>query len=308
MSKKAKSPIRIAAIVTCYNRCEKTLKCLKSLIGALNHYNSISEQELYLELFITDDGCTDNTFSEIEINIKNAVPVTVIKGSGSLYWAGGMRSAWNEARKRKWDYFFLLNDDTELRDYVFVELFNADSYCQGKYQKKGIYSGITCAPNDESRITYGGYVWRNKAKATISLLNASGNIQECDMANANILLVHQSVVDSIGVFYEEYIHSYADFDYSLVAKEKGFPVVVTANICGECEYDHLSKTDYLKQICSMSLSNRKKHFSHPLHSNQDYETLIRRTAQSRLVLVKIGRWINLYIPRLYLWLHLIRQT
>ena len=127
------------------------------------------------------------------------------------------------------------------------------------------------------------------------------------MANANILLVHNSVVESIGIFYDKYVHANADFDYSIVAKKNGFPVVVTANVCGECPYDHLSKVEYLKQICNMTLTERKKHFSNPLYSNKDFEVFRKRTTPSRVWIVKIGRWINLYMPKLYLWLHLIRE-
>jgi len=300
--------VRIAALMTCYNRCEQTLRSLNSLCTALDNYNNEHENKLYLELFITDDGCTDLTFEEISKQISPILPTTVIKGSGNLFWAGGMRAAWNTALKSNWDYFLLLNDDTILRNNVFYELFGAVDYCKSKYGKIGLCSGITCAPNDEKNISYGGSIWRNRAKATIELVKASGKVQECDMTNANILLVHNSVVSSIGIFYDKYIHANADFDYSILAKKEGFPVVVTANVCGECEYDHLSKVDYLHHLCQMSLSERKTHFSNPLYSSKDFETFRKRTTPSRVWIVKIGRLINLYFPRLYLWLHLIRES
>lgn len=299
--------IRIAVIMTCYNRCDQTLQCLKSLIAAQNHFNSNDVHSLYLDLFVTDDCCTDNTFIEIKKKISPVLPVTVIKGTGSLYWAGGMRAAWKVALKGTWDYFLLLNDDTVLKENVFPELFKAVDYAHDKFQKEGLYSGITCAPANENETTYGGYAWKNRAKATIELVKATGNVQECDMTNANILLVHISVIEAIGIFSEEYNHGYADFDFSITAKNSGFPVMLTAHICGECENNHLDKITYLKKLCSMTLPERKRHFSNPLFSNKDFETFIRRTSHSRRWIVKIGRWINLYIPRLYLWLHLIRE-
>lgn len=301
------TPIRIAVLLTCFNRCEKTLACLKSLIKAISHYYKLSRLDIYFELFITNDGCTDNTFAEIEKEIKPFLPVSVIEGDGNLFWAGGMRVAWEKALEYNWDYFLLLNDDTELKPNAFCELFNAVEYCNNKYNKSGVYSGITCDPNDEKIISYGGYNWRNRAKATIGLVHSSGNVQECDMVNANILLIHNSVVLSNGIFYDKYVHGCADFDYSILAKKKGFPVVVTANICGVCEHNHLTKVECLKHLCSMTLADRKKYFAHPLHSNKDFETYISRIAPSRLVFVKLGRWINLYMPKLYLWLHLIRE-
>jgi len=299
--------IKIATIVTCHNRSKKTIRSLSSLVLALSYYNKNSNNNIHLELFITDDGCTDNTFVEIAKYISSRIPVTVVKGDGNLFWAGGMRLAWKTSLARKWDFFLLLNDDTELCQNVFFELFSTDDFCIKNYNKRGLYSGMTSSNPDDNRVTYGGFVWENQAKATKRLLNATGKVQNCDMTNANILLVHNSVVETIGIFCTAYSHSLADFDFSIIAKQHGFPVVVTANICGFCEDDHLSKTEYLKKICNLSLSERKKHFSHPIYSTQDYETFIRRTAPSRIILVKIGRWINLYAPKLYLLLHLLRE-
>ena len=59
--------IKIATIITCFNRKDKTTSCLAHLFEATNNYN-IQHSQLPIELaiFLTDDGCTDGTGSGAE--------------------------------------------------------------------------------------------------------------------------------------------------------------------------------------------------------------------------------------------------
>ena len=104
----------IAVLLTCYNRKDKTRKCLEQLFLAQHCFNEKHEQQVYISLFITDDKCTDGTFDAVADICKNH-ELTVIEGDGNLYWAGGMRTAWAKAllEKDRWSFYLLLNDDTE---------------------------------------------------------------------------------------------------------------------------------------------------------------------------------------------------
>src|SRR5690554_2221576 len=82
----------ITVLLTCPNRKIKTLSCLESLFAA-----SIPEN-YDLEVFLTDDGSTDGTSDAIK---KNFPDVNIIKGNGNLFWARGMRLAWESAMKKK---------------------------------------------------------------------------------------------------------------------------------------------------------------------------------------------------------------
>jgi hypothetical protein len=61
-----------------------------------------------------------------------------------------MRLAWQAALDTsiKWDYFLLLNDDTNVYSNVFEELFEADEYGYLETGKHGLTSGITCQPGN----------------------------------------------------------------------------------------------------------------------------------------------------------------
>ncbi len=299
--------MKIAVLLTCFNRKDKTISCLTSLYNALNLYNENNENKIEISIYLTDDGCTDGTGDEVRNNFSDK-NINILQGTGNLYWAGGMRFAWNEALKKHkdWDFYLLLNDDTDLLDNLFKELLETHKYSLDNYKQAGIYSGITSSKSDNNKMTYGGDVWKNRFLGTTTRLKPVGKPQLCDITNANILLVSKEVVDKIGIFWDSYIHGRADYDYSNTARKKGIPVLLTANFCGKCDNDHKSSKEIANAVMKMSLSERKKYFSHPIHSNKDYLKYIRRNMPFRYPMVYLGRLLNVYLPKFYYKLNGIR--
>lgn len=100
--------------ITVFNRIDYTLKCLESIF--LQNYPNV-------EIILCDDGSTDNT-SEI---VKTKYPaVTIVKGTGDLWWTGGTNMCVEEALKKAegHDFIFTLNNDTELDQDVILNLVN----------------------------------------------------------------------------------------------------------------------------------------------------------------------------------------
>lgn len=294
--------MNIAIILTCHNRREKTVACLESLKKAISYYceRYANEDGIFFEVFLTDDGCTDGT-AEAVMSLFGSKHLHIIEGDGNLYWAGGMRKAWEEARNNHslWDFYLLLNDDTILLTDCFDQLMETHEYALKHFGKAGVYSGICCDAENKTKTTYGGDVWVNRLTARSRRLAPIGTPLVCDMTNANILLVSKDVVDKIGIFYVGYQHAIADYDYSIQAKKHGFPVIVTSGFCGECPNDHGTQSDLAEKIIGMTLKDRKAYYSHPLHSNNDYKLFIRRNAPLRYPMVLLGRFLNMYFPRWY---------
>lgn len=302
--------MNIATIITCFNRKEKTLRCLRSLFMAIDEYNAGKEESMQINnfVFLTDDGCTDGTADAIMTEYKER-NIDITHGTGKCYWAGGMGLAWRKALKKenKWDFFLLLNDDTYVNESCFDILLETHRYCLSSFNRPGIYSGITCDTVDSSKITYGGYVWTNYFLGHDLLLTPTGIPQLCDKANCNIMLVDASVTKEIGIFWDGYQHSCADYDYSMTARRHKIPVLVTSELCGECEYDHHSEEGIKQKILGMTFSQRKEYFSHPLHSSKDVLRLKRRNTPLRYPIGVIGSFLNLYCPKLYYLLSGIRS-
>lgn len=294
-----KTEYNIAVIMTCFNRKEKTLSCLRHLYGAQEYYNSHTGKCIKLALYLTDDGCTDGTASAV----KEAFPsqdITVQRSEGDLFWARGMNLSWKVAAgsDTQWDYYLLLNDDTDMTEECFSELLSTQLYSVSHDGKEALVSGIIASKEDHNEITYGGEILLTKFTAKLQRLYPSKEPQRCDWTNANILMVPDSLFRKVGLFYP-YLHSCADSDYSVMARKAGFPVYVTAKVCGYCDFDHWTKADDREKIVKMTLKERKAYFAHPLHSNKDYLTMIRRIMPWRYPLVWIFRNMVVYMPSLY---------
>lgn len=223
----------IAILLTCYNRKEKTISCLKSFYKAVEFFNFKSN----FDIFLVDDGSTDGTTYEI----KKLFPmVNIISGSGDLFWSGGMRLAWKTALAQDKDYdsFILLNDDVILIPNFLSDLLLTHEFCLKQYNQSGIYVSST-KDRLSSKISYGGTLiahWSFKIKS--KLVEPSNIPIPCTMANANILMVTKSVVEKIGIIDDRYIHQFGDYDYTLVASKNAIPVLVCPGFGGYCSDDH----------------------------------------------------------------------
>jgi len=217
--------MRIAVMFTTFNRKQKTLACIESL----------KQQKLptsvSLELFVTDDSSSDGTAEAIAQSCPEA---NVYKGTGSLYWAGGMRYTWRKAFDHKPDFFLLLNDDTYLFNHAITDLLN--TYNQNS-SEPSIIIGSTC--NQESgKISYGGWKLQSRFLWKSKIVHPSSQSVECDFANANIMLVPNKIMEKVGILSEHFTHSLADYDYTLKAKKAGFSIKVAPGFLGNCIDDH----------------------------------------------------------------------
>jgi GT2 family glycosyltransferase len=284
----------IAVLLTCHNRKEKTITCLRNLYTAL----AVDNGGFSIAIYITDDGCTDGT-SEAVLNEFSAMDITVLQGSGSLYWAGGMRYSWTAALKKDFDGYILINDDTYVYNNVFSDMRIANDYSIKQFGIEGVYIGSTESSNHKNSITYGGSNFLNKWKLNEQRVIPNGIFpQECQVGNANIMFVSKNVVKKIGILSSSYAHAAADYDYTLMAKNLKLPVLVTSNICGSCENDHPVDFHSFKH---KSLSQRKKFAYSPngFHFN-DYIEFNKRNFFYRVPLVFFICWFRILFPSFYI--------
>lgn len=294
--------IKIAAILTVFNRRQKTLSCLQHLFAAVQAYNSSDDRKgsMAVVVYLTDDGSSDGTADAIGKTFPTQ-DIHILHGTGNLFWAGGMRLAWQEAIDSgiAWDYYLLLNNDTYVYDNLFMELFAADEYGMQQKCRHGISSGIVCEIKDKGHIIYGGFNFANRTKGRHEVVKPTGRPQQVDLVSGNILLVHKTVVDTIGIFYNGFHHDLADHDYNMTALRHDIPVAVTPDVCGECEFDHDTDSQDAKRLVSMTLSERKKYLNTPTRSDHDYLLLIRRQLPMRYPMTLLLRNVRLYWPSLY---------
>jgi len=244
----------IAVLLTSYNRKGKTINCLGSLYKAIE----FSNHDIDFDIYLVDDGSTDGTSKAVSMNFPE---INVIKGSGNLFWAGGMRLAWVNALSRDKDYdaFLLLNDDVVLTANFLADILDTHSFCLKYYSQSGIYVSSTKDP-DNLKISYGGVLIKNRGINIRKLrIIPSEKPVPCSMANANILMVTQAVVNKIGILDPKLIHRFADYDLTLTASKQGIPVLVCPGIGGYCRNDN--ENDWL--TAKTSFKDRIKYLYSP---------------------------------------------
>ncbi len=218
----------IAVILTTFNRKKKTITCLENL------GRQVISDDTTLPIFITDDASSDGTPEAIS---ERFPAVHLYHGNGSLYWAGGMRNSWKKALQTNPDYFLLLNDDTVLYDNAIEVLLQYSTKILGNKTAPAICVGSTV--NEETGIiSYGGRKLRSKTRPVSEMVYSTTEYMDCDLGNANIMLVPREIVEQIGILSDGYTHGIADYDYTLKAKKAGFKVLVAPGYLGTCEDDH----------------------------------------------------------------------
>lgn len=210
---------KIAVLLTCHNRREKTLLCLKALFQARLKPNYKAD------VFLVDDGSTDRTGEAVKENFPK---VHVIQGDGSLFWNQGMRLAWDTAsRNGNYDFYLWLNDDTILDESALEELLNCYQKAFHKDQRPAIIVGACESDAQNNDFTYGG---RNEEGAVLP----NGDLQICKYMNGNAVLVPQAVFEKLGNLSPEYTHGMGDFDYGLRAQNDGFVCYTTRKYIAVC--------------------------------------------------------------------------
>lgn len=216
----------IAVLMTCHNRKDKTLNCLKNLLA------QECIQEIRMDIFLVDDGSTDGTALEVS---KHYPFVRIIKGSGTLYWCGGMRLAIENAISEGYDFYLWLNDDTILYNNALINLLRTFDKLVVKCKIPPIVVGNLCDPAT-GELTYGGFVRASRwyPLRFIGLLPTS-EPQRCDVFNGNCVLIPNEAVRRIGNIHPKLIHAKGDYEYALRAGQCGVSKWVAPHYIGECQ-------------------------------------------------------------------------
>lgn len=230
--------MKIAVLLTCYNRIETTLRCLKRLI----------EQELpqdcHIDIFLVDDASPDQTGEKVKRWFPRCVEnagkfnLIVIRSPGNLYWCGGMRLAWDVAdHSDLFDYYWWLNDDVVLTDQALQTMLRDARLLSDRAIVVGACSERF---GEETVVSYG------LCNREFQRICPAGRPQiGYEWLNGNCVLIPHCVYAKVGKIYGGYRHAYGDHDYGYMAMRAGFELYVSSFFVGACarqpsRYEHLS--------------------------------------------------------------------
>lgn len=219
---------RIAVLMTCHNRRDKTLAAL----GSLRAQRGLPAGTV-LSVHLVDAASTDGTAAAVAERFPE-VDVTAV--GADVFWGAGMRIADQRSGRAglpAWQHQLWLNDDVELADDAVAQLLaTADQVGGG-----AIVVGPVRSP-DGTRTTYSGRRrerprWHPRSQV-FSVVDPTGRPEPCDTYNGNVVLVPRSVHDRLGAIDRRFRHSMGDFDYGLRARRAGIPVYLAPRHTGVC--------------------------------------------------------------------------
>lgn len=257
--------MRMAVLITCFNRVETTVKCLSYLFCAAEGYS--------FDVYLNDDGSTDGTGA----CVRTVYPsVHIVQGSGHDYWCGGMRRAWNAAIDSgiEYDGYLWLNDDTYLLPNAFGTLFSASDTANA------ILVGAISS-RDGRRATYGG-------EDNHGFVKPNGFWQSIRQMNGNVVWIPRHVFRCLGNLDHHWTHAMGDGDYSRTAVECGIPVFLSPQFVGTCERE-VRLVPWRDP--SVSLVKRIKNLYSPLGYGEPYN-MFRYCLRHDGLRVAVKNWLS----------------
>ena len=213
--------LKVAILLTVFNRREKTLKCLDICYRQIDAMKSEGIYDFHI--YMVDDGSSDGTSDAV----RESFPQTsIIRGNGGLYWNQGMRLAWDTAVLQSPDFYIWINDDTFLEQNALGTLMETSNFLK----HKAIVVGT--AEDSEGRLSYGGRTRYGK------LVTPDPTIPvPCWTFNGNLVLIPAYVYRILGNLDEHYQHSFGDFDYGARAAAANIVRVVAPGVLCKCSRD-----------------------------------------------------------------------
>ncbi|MCP4745020.1 MAG: glycosyltransferase family 2 protein [Desulfobacteraceae bacterium] len=221
------STIKIAVLMTVYNRKKTTLACLDKLFAQTKRHH------IDLRVYMVDDGS-----DETGIIAKDSYPgsIVLIKGTGDLFWCGGMRLSFSTALEKQYDYYLWLNDDSMLYKHALDTMIETSLKLKQKEGKPVIVAGSFQDP--EIRIfTYGGWNLVSGVWPPLRFIPVSPDrwAQKCNIFNGNCVLIPAQIAQTVGNIKAEFIHAAGDYDYGLRAQRRyGYSSWIAPGYIGTC--------------------------------------------------------------------------
>ncbi|MDU8997261.1 MULTISPECIES: glycosyltransferase family 2 protein [Streptomyces] len=215
---------KLAVLMTCHNRREKTLNA----ISALSRQHGLPPG-LDIAVHLVDAGSRDGTVDAVAAKFPD---VDVVRVGDDVFWGGGMRIA--SRRSGRFTHQLWLNDDVILDDEALAMLLGTS---RGLADRALVVGAMRSG--DGTATTYSG-LRRNRAPRTprrmwSPLVEPDGTVQPLDVCHGNAVLVPEEVHRRIGNIDRQFPHTMGDFDYGLRARRAGIGVYLAPRHAGVCD-------------------------------------------------------------------------
>jgi GT2 family glycosyltransferase len=215
----------VAVLMACHNRRATTLACLAALAAQTGVAT--------LSPIIYDDGSADGTADAVARAHPHA---TVLRGSGTAFWAGGMRAAFDHALAQGFDHYLWLNDDVVLDADAVARLLTVAWRLADASASPVLVGGAVRDPRTGAS-GYGGIARRPGSRSPLRFVPVAPHPIEprrCATLNGNVVLIPRATAEAVGSIGCGFIHTLGDLDYGLRVGRAGGIVVLAPGSVGAC--------------------------------------------------------------------------
>jgi len=212
----------INIVIPTFNRCQLLERLLSQIEVQSSHL-----KDVVFRTIVVVDGSTDGSYEMLE----NKFPaVSVVKGSGNLWYTKSMNVGFEKAFELGGDYILTLNDDVVLDDrYLQIMALYALS------NELGIIGSLSLTMHEPPRILFSGvrkYIrWRQKNLKYHSVFaeydETMHGIHKTVVLPGRGMLIPQNLVKQLKGFDEYFIQYHSDEDFCLRAAHLGASVRVS---------------------------------------------------------------------------------
>lgn len=218
---------RIVAMIASHNRGELTFRALGSLSRQV-------PQGVELLAVLVDCGSTDGTADRCQ---ALGDWITIVNEPSDCYWAEAMARAEQTAQSMSPELLLWVNDDVDFDEDALPRLL--DFYSSLPRRETAVVVGSM--RDNAGAVSYGGVHFGARISKWKPVTPKTTGVP-ADAANGNFLLCSSVFARRIGGIDGAFGHSFADFDWTLRARNAGGKIVVAPGFFGVCERNSLVGT------------------------------------------------------------------
>ncbi|RKY03939.1 MAG: hypothetical protein DRP55_00205 [Spirochaetes bacterium] len=204
---------KVSIAIPIHNRIGYTIKCLDSLKKV---------EYPYYTIIIIDDGSTDGSWKTISTRYPY---VRLLKGDGTLWWAGATNLGIKYAIEKGTDFILTLNNDVIVHEKFLSELVK----CALENPDSLIGSKIMFLNEPERVFSAGGIInWHKRGLYMRCGKDCDQFAKRCevDWLTGMSVLIPKKVFNIIGYYDDKNFPQYtADAEFSMRAKKNGFRLI-----------------------------------------------------------------------------------
>jgi GT2 family glycosyltransferase len=218
--------IRTALVIPVHNRRDTTLQCLGSL-------SRVNREQLDVKIFVVDDGSTDGTSEAIRRQFPD---VDVIRGDGTLHYAGATNRGIEAALAWRPDFVVAMNDDTIVHEHFLQRLVKT-----AQDHPRSIVGALLLLWTEPHKVFQVGQVWKTlrggwQIPEHLTAFSVGSHPFEVECLVGNCVLFPVSAIADNGLMDEKHFpHGWGDAQYMMRMRKAGWTLLVDPKSYVWCE-------------------------------------------------------------------------